>query len=69
MFWALPKISVSELLAVPATRPEGAPVYGYFMAGLTALVGFWATLSRNIPDFSRYAESQRAQVVAIRHNG
>jgi len=63
MFWALPKISVDELLAVPATRPEGAPFFGYFMAGLTAMVGFWATLSLNIPDFSRFAKSQRAQVV------
>jgi nucleobase:cation symporter-1, NCS1 family len=26
-------------------------------------VGFWATLSLNIPDFSRYARSQRAQLV------
>lgn len=63
LFWALPKISVSELLAMPATRPEGAPLIGYFMAGLTAMVGFWATLSLNIPDFSRYAKSQRAQVL------
>ncbi|MDA0705097.1 MAG: NCS1 family nucleobase:cation symporter-1 [Proteobacteria bacterium] len=62
LFWALPKISVSALLAVPATRPEGAPLIGYFMAGLTAMVGFWATLSLNIPDFSRFAKSQRAQV-------
>jgi NCS1 family nucleobase:cation symporter-1 len=63
LFWALPKISVSELLAVPASRPEGAPFFGYFMAGLTAMVGFWATLSLNIPDFSRFAKSQRAQVL------
>ncbi len=63
MFWALPKISVSELLAVPATRPEGASFFAYFMAALTAMVGFWATLSLNIPDFSRFAESQRAQIV------
>ncbi len=27
------------------------------------MVGFWATLSLNIPDFTRYAKSQRAQVV------
>ena len=27
------------------------------------MVGFWATLSLNIPDFSRYAHSQRDQVV------
>jgi nucleobase:cation symporter-1, NCS1 family len=26
------------------------------------MVGFWATLSLNIPDFTRYAKSQRAQV-------
>jgi NCS1 family nucleobase:cation symporter-1 len=63
LFWALPKISIPELLAVPATRPEGAPLIGYFMAGLTAMVGFWATLSLNIPDFSRFARSQRAQVL------
>jgi len=63
MFWALPKISITELLAVPATRPEGASFFGYFMAALTAMVGFWATLSLNIPDFSRFAESQRAQIV------
>ncbi len=63
MFWALPKISLSEVLATPATRPEGAPFFGYFMAGLTAMVGFWATLSLNIPDFSRYARTQRSQVL------
>ena len=27
------------------------------------MIGFWATLSLNIPDFSRYAKSQRDQVV------
>ena len=61
--WAWPKVSIPELLATPATRPEGAPLAGYFMAALTAMVGFWATLSLNIPDFSRFAESQRAQIV------
>ena len=63
MVWALPKISLSAVLATPATRPEGAPLFGYFMAGLTAMVGFWATLSLNIPDFSRYARTQRSQVM------
>jgi NCS1 family nucleobase:cation symporter-1 len=63
MFWALPKISLGELLAVPATRPEGSSFIKIGMSALTAMVGFWATLSLNIPDFSRYAESQRAQVI------
>ena len=33
-----------------------------FAAGLTAMVGYWATLSLNIPDFSRFAKSQRDQI-------
>ena len=61
--WALPKISIPELLAVPPNRPEGASVFKLFMAALTAMVGFWATLSLNIPDFSRYARSQRSQII------
>jgi len=61
--WALPKVSISEVLATPATRPDGASFFGYFMAALTAMVGFWATLSLNIPDFSRYADSQKSQIL------
>ena len=63
LFWALPKISLGEVLATPATRPEGEPITKYFLSALTAMVGFWATLSLNIPDFSRYARSQRSQVI------
>ena len=63
VLWALPKISVTEVLSTPPTRAPGEPVFGYFMAGLTAMVGFWATLSLNIPDFSRYARTQRSQVL------
>jgi nucleobase:cation symporter-1, NCS1 family len=35
----------------------------FFFPALTGMVGFWATLSLNIPDFSRYAVSQRDQVL------
>ena len=63
MFWASGSVSISEVLATPANRPEDAGFLGYFMAGLTAMVGFWATLSLNIPDFSRFAKSQKDQVV------
>lgn len=62
MMWASPKISYAELLAIPANRPEGASFWGYFFAGVTAMVGFWATLSLNIPDFSRYVRSQKDQI-------
>lgn len=63
MFWALPQIDVGAILATPANRPEGASTFGYIMAGVTAMVGFWATLSLNIPDFSRYVKSQKDQIV------
>ncbi|EPL03463.1 NCS1 family nucleobase:cation symporter-1 [Pseudomonas sp. CF161] len=63
LVWALPNVSLGELLAIPPKRPEGASVTSYFMAGLTAMVGFWATLSLNIPDFSRYAKSQKDQIL------
>jgi NCS1 family nucleobase:cation symporter-1 len=34
-----------------------------FVPQLTAMVGFWATLSLNIPDFTRYAKNQKSQAV------
>jgi NCS1 family nucleobase:cation symporter-1 len=39
------------------------PFWQLFPAALTANVGYWATLSLNIPDFTRYARSQRSQAV------
>jgi nucleobase:cation symporter-1, NCS1 family len=38
-------------------------VTGVFLAGVTAMVGYWATLSLNIPDFTRYCKSQRDQAL------
>jgi len=61
--WAWPQASLSDILTAPPNRPEGAPFLKYFFGGLTAMVGFWATLSLNIPDFSRFADSQKSQVV------
>ena len=42
---------------------SGADFWKIFPAGLTAAVGYWATLSLNIPDFTRYARSQRSQML------
>ena len=36
---------------------------GVFLPWVTAMVGYWATLSLNISDFTRYARSQRDQTV------
>jgi nucleobase:cation symporter-1, NCS1 family len=43
--------------------PKAGAFWPFFFAALTANVGFWATLSLNIPDFSRYAYSQRDQIL------
>lgn len=54
------------LSAPSAFAPGGAKegrFWEFFFPALTANVGFWATLSLNIPDFSRYAYSQRDQVI------
>ncbi|HMY15256.1 MAG TPA: cytosine permease, partial [Polyangium sp.] len=50
------------ILAEPS-KLQGAKFWGVFAPGLTAMVGFWATLSLNIPDFTRYAKSQRDQAL------
>ncbi len=46
-----------------AGQPKAGQVLGFFFPALTGMIGFWATLSLNIPDFSRYACTQRDQVV------
>jgi NCS1 family nucleobase:cation symporter-1 len=63
MFWAIPKISLQEVLSVPSNIPRDSTLTRQILGALTAMVGFWATLSLNIPDFSRYARSQRSQVI------
>ena len=44
-------------------QPKAGQFWTYFFPALTGMVGFWATLSLNIPDFSRYAKSQRDQII------
>jgi nucleobase:cation symporter-1, NCS1 family len=55
------------ILSQPSAFAPGQPKSGqflkFFFPALTGMVGFWATLSLNIPDFSRYARTQRDQVL------
>ena len=44
-------------------RHDRGEFFAFFVPSLTAMVGFWATLALNIPDLSRYAKDQKAQVV------
>jgi NCS1 family nucleobase:cation symporter-1 len=44
-------------------QPKAGEFWAFFVPSLTGMIGFWATLSLNIPDFSRYAHSQRDQIL------
>jgi NCS1 family nucleobase:cation symporter-1 len=54
---------LSQPSVFDAGQPKAGKFWAYFFPALTGMIGFWATLSLNIPDFSRYAKSQRDQVV------
>jgi NCS1 family nucleobase:cation symporter-1 len=54
---------LSQPSAFDAGQPKAGQFWVFFFPALTGMIGFWATLSLNIPDFSRYAKTQRDQVV------
>ena len=51
------------ILSQPSKFQTLGEFWRFFVPSLTGMVGFWATLSLNIPDFSRYARSQKAQML------
>src|SRR5579859_2634715 len=51
------------MLATPSKFRNFGEFFRFFVPSLTGVVGFWATVSLNIPDFTRYARSQRDQIV------
>jgi nucleobase:cation symporter-1, NCS1 family len=54
---------LSQPSAFDAGQPKAGQFWAFFFPALTGMIGFWATLSLNIPDFSRYAKSQRDQAL------
>jgi nucleobase:cation symporter-1, NCS1 family len=54
---------LSQPSAFSAGQPKAGQFWLFFPAALTGMIGFWATLSLNIPDFSRFARSQKSQVL------
>lgn len=68
LFWAYREANgFGTMLSKPSAFAPGQPkegqFVGFFVPALTGMVGFWATLSLNIPDFTRYARSQRDQAL------
>ena len=55
---------IANVFATSAKLQQGdAPFWALFWPSLAANVGYWITLSLNIPDFTRYAKTQRSQIV------
>jgi NCS1 family nucleobase:cation symporter-1 len=64
LFWALSVANgLGPILSQPSKFETTGEFFKFFFPALTGMVGFWATLSLNIPDFTRYAKTQRAQVM------
>ena len=51
------------MLSTPSKFQSWPEFFHFFIPSLTGVVGFWATVSLNIPDFTRYARSQREQAL------
>lgn len=63
LFWAINAAhGLGPILSQPSKFTTTAEFWNYFFPALTGMVGFWATLSLNIPDFTRYAKNQKAQI-------
>jgi nucleobase:cation symporter-1, NCS1 family len=64
LLWARSKAGgFGPMLASPSKFQSFGEFFRFFVPSLTGVVGFWATVSLNIPDFTRYAHSQRDQMV------
>jgi nucleobase:cation symporter-1, NCS1 family len=51
------------VLSSPGKFHSFGEFFVFFVPSLTGMVGFWSTVALNIPDFTRYATSQKAQAV------
>ena len=61
--WAVARAGgFGPVLSQPSRFTSRGAFLAVFIPSLTAMVGFWATLALNIPDLSRYARDQKAQV-------
>jgi NCS1 family nucleobase:cation symporter-1 len=64
LFWITGKAGgLGPVLSAPSKFQSTGAFMKFFIPSLTGMVGFWATVALNIPDFTRYAKSQRAQMV------
>ena len=63
LLWWITRLAggLGPVLNAPSKFTTAAGFMRFFVPSLTGMVGFWATVALNIPDFTRYARSQRDQ--------
>lgn len=64
LFWWITSKAdgLGPVLNTPSKFQTTSEFIRFFIPSLTGMVGFWATVALNIPDFTRYAKSQKAQI-------
>jgi nucleobase:cation symporter-1, NCS1 family len=64
LVWAMNRAhGLGPMLHNPGKFTTFAEFFPVFIPSLTAMIGFWATLSLNMPDFTRFGRSQREQTI------
>src|SRR5207302_7653084 len=64
LWWITGKAGgLGPVLSEPSKFHTTGAFMKFFIPSLTGMVGFWATVALNIPDFTRYAKSQKAQAL------
>jgi NCS1 family nucleobase:cation symporter-1 len=65
LLWWITRLAggLGPVLSAPSKFKSTSDLVHFFIPSLTGMVGFWATVALNIPDFTRYAKSQRDQML------
>ncbi|MBA2321588.1 MAG: NCS1 family nucleobase:cation symporter-1 [Deltaproteobacteria bacterium] len=64
MAWVVWQVGgVGELLTKPSEFATFSEFWWVFVPQVTAMIGFWSTLSLNVPDFTRFGRDQRQQMI------
>lgn len=64
LIWAIVAAGgMGPMLSAPSKFKTTGQFLAIFFPALTGVIAFWATLALNIPDFGRYAKSQKSQII------
>jgi NCS1 family nucleobase:cation symporter-1 len=63
VYWAISRAGgLGDIMANTSFTGKGS-FWSVFVPSLTATIGFWSTLSLNMPDFTRFGRSQKEQAI------